>query len=152
VAVGLTRFQLLFNLASRIIQAGQLRLIKALREKQLGSAEANVLMFLYTYGEGIKQDDIVTGVAVSKPAVSRTIMSLEKKGYIIRKPNTLDKRAHLVYLTEKARREEEYIQKQYEELVRVAAVGIPDDKIEEFIDIFQKVAENLDNHRRSLLD
>ncbi len=148
----MTRFQLLVNLASRIIQSGQLCLLKALREKQLGSAEANVLMFLYTYGEGIKQDDIVTGVAVSKPAVSRTIMSLEKKGYIIRKPNTLDKRAHLVYLTEKARREEEYIQKQYEELVKVAAVGIPDDKIEEFIDIFQKVAENLDNHRRSLLD
>ncbi|NLN22018.1 MAG: hypothetical protein GX188_08475, partial [Syntrophomonadaceae bacterium] len=96
--------------------------------------------------------DIVTGIAVSKPAISRTIMSLENKGYIVRKLNTLDKRSYLVYLTEKARREEEYIQKQFEELVRVAAIGIPDDKIEEFIDIFQKVAENLDNHRRALLD
>ncbi|HHY39723.1 MAG TPA: MarR family transcriptional regulator [Syntrophaceticus sp.] len=148
----MTRFQLLVNLASRIIHSGQLYLLKALREKQLGSAEANVLMFLYTYGEGIKQDDIVTGIAVSKPAISRTIMSLENKGYIVRKPNSLDKRSYLVYLTEKARREEKYIQKQFEELVKIAAIGIPDDKIEEFIEIFQKVAENLDNHRRSLFD
>ena len=109
-------------------------------------------MFLYTNGEGVKQEDIVAGVAVSKPAISRTIMSLENKGYIVRKPNTLDKRSHLVYLTEKARRVEEFIQKQYEDLVRVAAIGIPDDKIEEFIEIFQKVAENLDNHRKALLD
>ncbi len=147
----MTKFQLLINLASRIIQSGQLCIISALREKQLGSAEANVLMFLYTNGEGVKQDDIVTGVAVSKPAISRTIVSLETKGYIFRKQCTEDKRAYLVYLTEKARREEECIQKQYTELVKVAAAGIPEEKVEEFIEIFKQVAENLDKHRRASL-
>lgn len=98
----MTRFELLVSLASRIIQNGQLCIINALQEKQLGSAEANVLMFLYANGDGVKQDDIVTGVAVSKPAISRTVMSLEKKRYLIRKQSQIDKRAYLVYMTDKA--------------------------------------------------
>lgn len=148
----MTRFQLLVSLASRIIQAGQLCVINALREKNLGSAEANVLMFLYTNGDGVKQDDIVSGVDVSKPAISRTVTSLVKKGYITRKHSPTDKRAYLVYLTEKARREEEFIQKQYADLVTVAAAGIPEDKVEEFIEIFHQVADNLDNYRKSLFE
>lgn len=147
----MTRFQLLVSLAGRIIQAGQLCVISALREKKLGSAEANVLMFLYTNGDGVKQDDIVSGVAVSKPAISRTVISLEKKGYVTREHSTADKRVYLVYLTEKARREEGFIQKQYADLVTVAAAGIPEDKVEEFIEIFHQVADNLDNYRKAML-
>lgn len=148
----MTKFQLLVSLSSRIIQAGQLCVIHALREKQLGSAEANVLMFLYTNGDGVKQDDIVSGVYVSKPAISRTVISLEKKGYVTRKHNPADKRAYLVHLTEKARSEEEHIQKQYADLVTVAATGIPEEKVGEFIEIFRKVADNLDDHRKALLE
>lgn len=151
-AVALTRFQLLVSISSRIIQAGQLCVTNALREKNLGSAEANVLMFLYSNGDGVKQDDIVSGVDVSKPAISRTVTSLVKKGYITRKHSPTDKRAYLVYLTEKARREEEHIQKQYADLVIAAAAGIPEDKIEEFIEIFRQVADNLEEHRKAILE
>jgi DNA-binding MarR family transcriptional regulator len=149
--IALTRFELLVSLASRIIQNGQLCIINALQEKQLGSAEANVLMFLYANGDGVKQDDIVTGVAVSKPAISRTVMSLEKKRYVIRKQSQIDKRAYLVYMTDKARREETFIQKQYADLVTAAAAGIPEEKVDEFIEIFKQVADNLDNHRKATL-
>ena len=108
-------------------------------------------MFLYTNGDGVKQDDIVSGVAVSKPAISRTVMSLEKKGYVTRKHSRVDKRAYLVYLTDKARREESFIQKQYADLVTAAATGIPEEKVEEFIEIFKQVADNLDNHRKTTI-
>ncbi len=148
----MTRFQLLVNLAGRIIQAGQLCVISTLHEKQLGSAEANVLMFLFTNGDGVKQEEIVAGVAVSKPAISRTVMSLEKKGYVTREHSTKDKRAYLVHLTAKAQREEDFIQKQYADLVDVAAAGIPEEKVEEFIEIFKQVADNLDNYRKSMYE
>lgn len=147
----MTKFELLVSLAGRIIQNGQLCIINALQEKQLGSAEANVLMFLYANGDGVKQDDIVSGVAVSKPAISRTVMSLEKKGYVTRKHSHVDKRAYLVYLTDKARQEETFIQKQYANLVTAAATGIPEEKVEEFIEIFKQVADNMDNHRKTTL-
>lgn len=145
----MTRFELLVSLAGRIIQSGQLCIIDVLQEKKLGSAEANVLMFLYANGDGVIQDDLVSGIAVSKPAISRTVISLERKGYITRKHSHTDKRAYLVYLTAKARREEDFIRQQYADLITVAATGIPVEKVEEFIEIFKQVADNLDNHRKA---
>lgn len=145
----MTRFQLVVSLAGRILQSGQMYLNSALREKQLGSAEANILMFLYTHGDGVRQEDIVAGVDVSKPAVSRTIMSLVKKGYVKRVHNQDDKRSYTILLTEKARKEEAFIQKHYEDLVVAASSGIPEAKIEEFVEIFRRVADNLDAYRKS---
>ncbi len=145
----MTRFRLLVSLAGRIIQSGQLYLNTALREKQLRSAEANILMFLYTHGDGIRQEDIVAGVDVSKPAVSRTIMSLVKKGYVKRVQNEADKRSYVIWLTDKSRREEAFIQKHYEDLVVAASSGIPEAKIEEFVEVLRKVADNLDAYRKS---
>lgn len=145
----MTPFQLLVSLAGRILQSGQLYLNSALREKQLGSAEANILMFLYTHGDGVRQEDIVAGVDVSKPAVSRTIMSLVKKGYVKRVRNEADKRSYIIWLTDKARKEEAFIQKHYEDLVVAACSGIPEGKIEEFVGVLSKVADNLDAHRNA---
>jgi len=147
----MTQYQLLVTLAGRIIQAAQQCLNHALRHKQLGSAEANVLMFLYTNGDGIRQETIVLGVDVTKPAVSRTITSLERKGYIRREQNAKDKRSYIVWLTEKARKEESFIQKQFADLVAAARVGISDDKVAEFIEIFEQVANNLEAHRKACL-
>ena len=101
-------------------------------------------MFLYTNGDGVKQDDIVSGVAVSKPAISRTVVSIEKKGYV-------NKRAYLVYMTDKARQGETFIRQQYADLVTATATGIPEEKVVEFIEIFKQVADNLDNHRKATL-
>ncbi|HBG22420.1 MAG: MarR family transcriptional regulator [Syntrophaceticus sp.] len=117
----------------------------------MGSAEANVLMFLYTNGDGVKQDDIVSGVAVSKPAISRTVVSIEKKGYVTRKHSHNNKRAYLVYMTDKARQGETFIRQQYADLVTATATGIPEEKVVEFIEIFKQVADNLDNHRKATL-
>jgi hypothetical protein len=54
-------------------------------------------------------------------------------------------------MTDKARREETFIQKQYADLVTAAAAGIPEEKVDEFIEIFKQVADNLDNHRKATL-
>ena len=145
----MTRFQLVVSLAGRILQSGQVYLNGVLREKQLGSAEANVLMFLYTNGDGVRQEDIVAGIDVSKPAVSRTIMSLVKKGYVKRIRNQDDRRSYMIFLTEKARREETFIEKHYENLVIAASSGIPESKIEEFVEVFKRVADNLEEFCRS---
>lgn len=143
------QFRLVVNLASRVIQAGQTYLNSALRERGLSSAEANILMFLYTNGDGIRQEDIVAGVEISKPAVSRTVTSLVKKGYVKRVPGKRDRRSRIVLLTAKARDEQAFIEKQYRDLVDAASRGVPEDKVTEFIDVFKKVAENLETYRKN---
>jgi DNA-binding MarR family transcriptional regulator len=142
--------KLLITMASTIIQDSQLGINNALREKKLGSAEANVLMFLYSNGDGVMQDDIVAGVEVSKPAISRTIRSLERKGYITRKRNASDRRSHVIRLTDKARQEQEFIQRQYANLVAVASRGISEAQAHEFLAMFQQVAANFEDYRKSM--
>ncbi|HHW99442.1 MAG TPA: MarR family transcriptional regulator [Firmicutes bacterium] len=142
----------LINVGSNIVQSAQLYLNQALKEKNLSSAETNVLMFLYTNGDHVSQDAIVSGVDVSKPAISRTINSLEKKGYIVREPNPNDKRSNLINLTEKAWQEEEYIQSVYADFLNIAARGLPEDKVAEFIGLLQQVSDNIDSYRRAEME
>lgn len=145
-------FQMLVNLASSIIHDCQICLNRALREIGLGSAEANVLVFLYNNGDGVRQDDIVAAAEVSKPAISRTIASLESKGYIHREEGERDRRSRVVRLTEKARRDEAFIQRQYADLVAAASDGIPDDMVADFIKVFSQVAGNVSLHRGTKRD
>lgn len=106
-------------------------------------------MFLYTNGDGVNQDDIVAAAEVSKPAISRTVASLESKGYVTREHDQKDKRSRVVRLTEKARQAETFIEKQYSDLVAAASQGIPDDRVTEFIRLFSRVAGNVSSHRGS---
>lgn len=137
----------LISAGNNIVQSAQLYLNQVLKQKQLSGAEANVLMFLYNDGDGVMQDAIVSAVEVSKPAISRTINSLVKKGYITRKPNPADKRSRLISLTAKAWEEEAYIQSVYADFLAIAASGLPIDKVDEFTKLLQKVSDNLDSYR-----
>ncbi len=142
----------LISAGNNIVQSAQLYLNQAFKEKQLSGAETNVLMFLYSNGDRVSQDAIVSGVEVSKPAISRTINSLENKGYIVREANPVDKRSKLINLTEKAWQEEEYIQSVYSDFLSIAAHGLPIDKVDEFVQLLQKVSDNIDSYRRAEIE
>lgn len=141
-------FRLLVNLGNRIVQDGQVCLNVALREHGVSSAEANVLMFLYTSGDGVTQDTIVSGVDVSKAAISRTLASMERKSLIVRSKNEFDRRSYRIWLTDRARGLRDYIEAQYKELVIAAAEGIAEEEVEGFTRVLQRVAENLESYRK----
>ncbi len=142
----------LINIASNIILRSQLYLNQALKTKNLSSAEGNILMFLYGNGDGVNQDAIVAGVDVSKPAISRTINSLEHKGYISRQAGADDRRARIVFLTEQAKTAREFVQGVYADYVAIAAKGIPTAKMDEFIHLLQGVSENIDACLRAIAE
>ena len=146
--LALADFRLLVNLGNRIVQDGQVCLNVALREHGVSSSEANVLMFLYASGDGVTQDTIVSGVDVSKAAISRTLGSMERKSLIVRSKNESDRRSYRIWLTDKARRLRDYIEAQYKELVIAAAEGISKGAVEEFTRVLQRVAENLESYRK----
>lgn len=141
-------FRLLVSLGNRIVQEGQVCLNAALREHGVSSAEANVLMFLYGAGEGVNQDAIVSGVDVSRAAVSRTLHSMERKGLVYRTRDESDRRSYRVWLTERARGLREQIEARYRDLVTAAARGIPEEEVERITAVLQRVAENLESYRR----
>lgn len=54
---------------------------------------------------GISQDQLAKQIYINKSNVTRQLENLEKQGYVQRKQSDRDKRAILVYPTEKARRD-----------------------------------------------
>lgn len=146
----MTDFQLLVSLASRIIQSGQMCLSRSLRDSGLSSAEANVLMFLYLSGDGVRQDDIVSAIEISKAAISRTVASLVRKGYLTAEPSPDDKRVRVIRLTAKARDAQAFIDEQYASMIRAASRGVPSDTVRAAIEVCRKVADNLDAFRAQI--
>lgn len=129
-----------------MISAGQACLNQVLRCKNLSAAEANVLLFLYMNGDGTSQERVVTATQVSKAAISRTVSSLEAKGFVLRQRDTSDRRSCRLFLTPKALEEQCFIQEQYAQIVAAAMEGIPEDKISEFTFLLATVAENIEKY------
>lgn len=73
-----------------------------LKEYKLNSAEGLVLLILYGK-DGITQEQIIEEIQHDKGVMTRTMQSLEDKGYIIRNKNTNDNRSFNFYLTKKGK-------------------------------------------------
>ncbi|MDP4119923.1 MAG: MarR family transcriptional regulator [Bacillota bacterium] len=89
----------------------------ALKEYDVNSTEAMVLLAFYEKGGPLKedvfkdihenqfaktQDQIISELHYDKAAMTRTMQSLEKKGFVIRKDNPDDSRSFLFFVTDKA--------------------------------------------------
>lgn len=72
-----------------------------LKPYNLKFAEFICLLNLYGHN-GINQDFIIKRRYTDKSSITRTLQSLEKKGFIIREKSDSDKRANCIYLTEKS--------------------------------------------------
>jgi DNA-binding MarR family transcriptional regulator len=79
---------------------------------------------------------------VSKPAVSRTLASLEAKRYITRQRDSKDKRAHRIWLTEKALKTGPSIEQTYNDVFTQALQGISQDELDFFLKLFSRISEN----------
>lgn len=133
--------------ANNIIRSSRQFINEELKPLNLSSAEGNILLHLLTQDERFRQDEIVELLDISKPAVSRALESLELKGYVYRKKDPLDRRASRVILTEKARSISPQIEQVYNEVFSIAAQGISEEEIRDFIKLFGRVSDNFSASR-----
>ena len=71
---------------------------------ELTNTQYKILMMLYRSPEQfIRQRDIETKFSMTNPSVTGIIQNLEKKGLVIRRQSSEDKRSKLIYPTEHAR-------------------------------------------------
>jgi MarR family transcriptional regulator, transcriptional regulator for hemolysin len=74
-----------------------------LKSSQITHGYTYYLMVLFEK-DGINQTDLQRAIGgIEQPTVVRTLDRMERDGLIIRKPNPADKRASLIYLTEKGK-------------------------------------------------
>lgn len=68
-----------------------------------------VLLIALFDNEGTRQDALGDMISFDKAVVTRTVNLLVEKGYIVRRRDEADRRVRHLYLTEKARAEEQYL-------------------------------------------
>lgn len=128
--------------ANNIIRSSRQIINEDLKPLDLSSAEGNILIHLFTQEQQFRQEEIVGQLDISKPAVSRALDSLAKKGYVSREKDPADKRASLVLLTQKARAIAPQLEQVYNEVFSIASQGVSEAEIEDFIKLFGRVSES----------
>lgn len=129
--------------AHGLIRSARRILNRNLRPLGLSSAEGNVLLHLFTQGREMAQNQLVEQLDVSKPAVSRTLSSLEIKGYVTRRHDPDDRRAHQIRLTGKALEIGPTVEQVYSQLYTLATQSISQEELVCFGDLFGRMSENL---------
>ena len=128
--------------AHNMIRSGRQIINKNLRPLGLSSAEGNIMLHLLTQGQEMGQEQLVEQLDVSKPAVSRTLNSLETKGYVTRQPDPYDRRAQRIRLTDKALKIGPAVEQVYNHVYALAIRGITQDDLEYLMKLFGHISEN----------
>ncbi len=68
----------------------------------LRPADANVLQYL-DWGEGSRIQDLAARAQMTWQSMAELVAHLERGGYVARRPDPRDRRARIVYLTERGR-------------------------------------------------
>jgi MarR family transcriptional regulator for hemolysin len=129
--------------AHNMIRTGRQIVNQELRPLGLSSAEGNILLHLWTQGQEMGQEQLVDQLDVSKPAISRTLHSLEAKGYVTRERAPDDRRAHRVRLTGKALEIGPVVEQVYNDVYTLAMQGISKAEFDTFVRLFARMSENL---------
>ena len=87
---------------TRLARKCQIAVGNALQQYNLTAAEEPFLMSVLN-NEGLTQEELTAYVGVDKAAASRTVRSLEEKGFLSRVQDPRDKRQNRVYPTDKAK-------------------------------------------------
>ncbi|MBN1775600.1 MAG: MarR family transcriptional regulator [Clostridiales bacterium] len=110
----------------------------------LTGAEGDILFHLLSESDEISQETLADRLDIGKAAISRTVGSLENKGYIHRRRLPEDSRAYRIKLTPKARKISEQIDQAYKNVYEIALTGIDKSEFAR-LDLFLGVVhQNLD--------
>jgi MarR family transcriptional regulator, transcriptional regulator for hemolysin len=133
--------------ANNVIRSARQIINENLRPLNLSSAEGNILLHLLTQGQEMGQEELVEQLDISKPAVSRALDSLEKKGYLTRKLDPDDKRARRVQLTDKAREIGPAVEQIYNRVYQQAIQGVSQEEFDYFVALFERMSLNFEREQ-----
>jgi len=128
--------------AHNMLRSGRQSINIILRPLNLSSAEGNILLHLFTQGQEMGQEQLAEQLDISKPAVSRALDSLEKKGFVIRQQDHKDRRIHRVKMTDHARQLGPVIEQTYNQLYTLAMTGISQEELDIFMNLFGRISQN----------
>lgn len=111
----------------------------------LTGAQGDIIFHLLSTSEGLSQEMLAERLDIGKAAISRTVNSLDSKGYIHRERQADDSRTYRVTLTNTAKDVSERIEHAYRMVYEVSLRGISKSELQSFDRLLEKVYENLNS-------
>lgn len=104
--------------------------------------EYPILLQLYQL-DGITQEEIVNYQSLDKSGVTRTVQSLERKGFIRREKDEKDQRCKRIFLTEEGWKVQPVIDKVLKEWNQMMTQNFNSEDKEEIIHYLKQMVENV---------
>ncbi|UGB28740.1 MarR family winged helix-turn-helix transcriptional regulator [Metabacillus sp. B2-18] len=104
--------------------------------------EQTLIMMMLWKKNGIYPNELSTELNKDKANIARMIVSLEKKGYIIREDDPSDKRTFKVYLTKEGKHLESLVVPVLRKTNNTVINGIPEEKLVDMQNLISKMINN----------
>lgn len=114
---------------------------KQIEQYGIGSGQFFFLMKLYQH-EGINQETLAELLFVDKATCARAVKKLEEQGYVKRIRDQHDKRAYLLYLTDKAKQLKPSIKKALRQWTTHLLMGFSEKERQHLFDYLERIAHN----------
>lgn len=114
------------------------------KKYKLTSSQMDILIFLlHNEDKIVNQRDIENFLSLSNPTIAGTLLRLEKKGFIIRKISSKDKRYKEIYLTDKSRELKDIIFKYISDNDNKMFSNMSEEEKENLKNIITKILNNI---------
>ncbi|KTC96601.1 MarR family winged helix-turn-helix transcriptional regulator [Legionella erythra] len=113
-----------------------------LKPYDINHAYTFILMELFNQ-DGLTQTELVQRIDVEQPTAVRTLDRMERDGFIHRQPSPLDRRAVLIYLSEKGKQTEPMLAENARRLNDLALQGFSEAEKNQFQALIKRVLDNL---------
>ena len=114
------------------------------KKYKLTSSQMDILIFLlHNENKIVNQRDIENFLSLSNPTIAGTLLRLEKKGFIIRKISSKDKRYKEIYLTDKSREIKDIIFKYIRDNDNKMFSNMSEEEKENLKNIITKILNNI---------
>ena len=107
--------------------------------------EQFVVLYNLVIEDGINQKKLSGRVDKDQATLARILDILENRGYVERRTTEKDRRAFLVFITDKGREKVRDTARRLGTVHKEIIDGIPDGKVDEFIDLIKQMNENLES-------
>lgn len=111
--------------------------------KEFSGSQGRTLHFLLAQTEDVFQKDIEEEYSIRPSTATELLKQMESNGLIVREPVPYDNRLKKIVLTDKALRYKEQVVEDLTELEEKLIQGIPDEKMQIFFEVIEKMMDNL---------
>lgn len=111
--------------------------------KEFSGSQGRTLHFLLAQTDDVFQKDIEEEYSIRPSTATELLKQMEKNGLIIRKPADYDNRLKKIELTDKALIYKKQVVEDLTELEEKLTKGIPEEKLDVFFEVIEKMMDNL---------